>query len=85
MRLLLNISNYLTSPNNTFQLDSLTKQNRKQNKTKTFQKLLKIPEAHFLVFYNVIKAVFMYTDISNTILQSLQYLQMFHTKSYVKK
>lgn len=25
------------------------------------------------------------TDISNTILQSLQYLQMFHTKSYVKK
>lgn len=35
----------------------------------------------FGVFYNVIKAVLKYIEISNTILQTLQYLQTLHTKS----
>lgn len=40
-------------------------------------------ETHFVIFYNVIKVVIKY-NISNTILKTLQYLQAFHTKSYVK-
>lgn len=59
-----------------------TKQKKILN-LKISYKLLKITEA-LLVFYNAIKARIINIDISNTILQTLHYLQTLRTKSCLK-
>lgn len=69
----------LNVSNNTFQLDIKT------NYTK-FWEIIKNTWSLFSSILQYYKAVIKYTDdISSTILQTLQYLQNFHTKSYVKK
>lgn len=62
MRWLLISEISLAISHNTSQLNILT--SRIKTYTKGFWKLLKIHDAHFLVYYNVIKAMFIYTDIS---------------------